>query len=118
MRILIAENSELTGVLMQSLLNKAGHNAQLALDGLNAFRILRKEPFDLVICEVLLPYYTGLEVLHLVNNLDHPPKTIILSAVQNLNTVYKAYQMNLDLYITKPFDPDRLPYEIEKIMVE
>ena len=118
MRILVAENNELTGVLMQSLLNRAGHQTQLVLDGLNAFRKLQSEPFDLVISEVLLPYYTGLEVLHLINRLDPSPKTIILSAVQNINTVYKAYQMNLDLYITKPFDPDRLPQEIEKIQFE
>ena len=117
MRILLAENNELTGVLVRSILDKAGHHTQLVLDGLDAFDKLRSEPFDLVISEVLLPFYTGLEVLHFLNQLNERPKSIILSSVQNMNTVYKAYQLQVDQYITKPFDPDLLPREIEKIRV-
>jgi DNA-binding response OmpR family regulator len=117
MRILIAENNELTGVLMRSLLEQEGHQVSLVLDGLHAFSLLEAEHFDLVVSEVLLPYYTGLEVLHMINQLENRPHVIILSAVQNLNTVYRAYQMGVDLYMTKPFDPDQLPREIEKIKV-
>jgi DNA-binding response OmpR family regulator len=117
MRILIAENNELTGVLMRSLLEREGHQASLVFDGLNAFSMLETERFDLVVSEILLPYYTGLEVLHMINQLEDRPHVIILSAVQNMNTVYRAYQMGVDLYMTKPFDPDQLPREIEKIRV-
>lgn len=117
MRILIAESNELTGVLMKALLEQEGHRASLVLDGLHALTMLESERFDLVISEILLPYYTGLEVLHMVNQLESRPHVIILSAVQNINTVYRAYQMGIDLYMTKPFDPDQLPREIEKIRV-
>ncbi len=117
MKILIAENSELTGFLVKSVLESQGHQVTLVLDGLSTFRQLHTESYDLVISEVLLPYYTGLEVLQMIRKNSGHAKTIILSTVQNLNTVYQAYQMQVDLYMTKPFDPDRLPQEIEKIKI-
>lgn len=118
MRILLAESNELIGTLIQSILEKTGHHTYLARDGIEAFRMLNLEHYDLVITEILLPYYTGLEVLHFINNQEHKPKTIVLSSVQNLDTVYKAYQLNADSYLTKPFNPDRLPQEIEKLDFE
>ena len=115
MRILIAESNELLGTLIQSILERNGHNTYLARDGIETFRMLNLENFDLVITEILLPYYTGLEVLHFISNQEHKPKTIVLSSVQNMDTVYKAYQLNADSYLTKPFNPDRLPQEIEML---
>ncbi|MFW5944408.1 MAG: response regulator [Bacteroidota bacterium] len=118
MRILIAESNELIGSLIQSILDRNGHSTYLAQDGIETFRMLNLDRFDLVITEILLPYYTGLEVLHFINNQEHKPKTIVLSSVQNIDTVYKAYQLNADSYLTKPFDPDRLPQEIEMLDFE
>ncbi|MBS3771868.1 MAG: response regulator [Bacteroidales bacterium] len=118
MRILIAESNELIGSLIQSILDRNGHSTYLASDGIEAFRMLNLSNFDLVITEILLPYYTGLEVLHFINNQDHKPKTIVLSSVQNMDTVYKAYQLNADSYLTKPFNPDRLPQEIEMLSMD
>ncbi|MGM0531295.1 MAG: response regulator [Bacteroidota bacterium] len=115
MRILIAESNELIGNLIQSILERNGHSTYLASDGIETFRMLNLSSFDLVITEILLPYYTGLEVLHFINHQDHKPKTIVLSSVQNMDTVYKAYQLNADSYLTKPFDPERLPQEIEML---
>lgn len=117
MRILLAENNELMGVLIQSVLKEAGYDVDLVLDGIQVFEKLQSASYDLIISEVLLPYYTGLEVLYFLNQLPIQPRAIILSSVQNMNTVHQAYQLNVDLYITKPFDPDRLPHEIEKIGV-
>lgn len=118
MRILIAESNELIGSLIRSVLEKNGHQIYLAEDGIEAFRMLNLQQFDLVITEILLPYYTGLEVLHYISSRENRPKTIVLSFVQNIDTVYKAYQLNADSYITKPFNPDRLPLEIEKLTYE
>jgi len=117
MKILIAENDELIAKLQESLLKQARHQIKLAFDGIQAFKMLRAENFDLVITEILLPFYTGLEVLHFVNDLEIRPKVIVLSSVRTTGTVYKAYQLNADLYITKPFDPDQLPREIEKVKI-
>lgn len=117
MRILLAENNELMGVLIQSVLNGAGYNTDLVVDGIKVFEKLNSVTYDLIVSEILLPYYTGLEVLYFLNKLSNRPRAIILSSVQNMNTVHQAYHLNVDLYITKPFDPDRLPQEIEKIGV-
>jgi len=117
MKILIAENDELIAKLMESLLKQTNHHIKIALDGIQAFKMLKAENFDLVITEILLPFYTGLEVLHFIKNQENKPKIIILSSVRTQNTVYKAYQLNADLYITKPFDLDQLTREIEKVKI-
>ena len=117
MKILIAENDELIAKSLESLLKQTKNNIKIALDGIQAFKMLRAENFDLVITEILLPFYTGLELLHFINSQENRPKTIILSSVRTKNTIYKAYQLNADLYITKPFDLDQLPREIEKVKI-
>lgn len=117
MKILLAENNGLIANILNTLLKQTGHHVKLAPDGIQAFKMLNTEDFDLLITEILLPFYTVLEVLHLISEKEPKPKIIILSSVQNANIVYKAYQLNCDLYITKPFDPDQLSREIEKVKV-
>ena len=117
MKILIAEDNELIAYLLEALLKQKKHQVELAFEGIQASKILKKENFDLIITEILLPFYTGFEILHLINKQENNAKIIILSSIWNTNTVYKAYQLNADLYISKPFDPYQLPMEIEKLKI-
>ena len=62
-RILIAEDERATRHLLSKILEKAGYEVEVALDGEAALAALRARPFDLMLLDVWMPGMSGLEVL-------------------------------------------------------
>ena len=62
-RILIVEDEKPISELMRLSLTKAGYSCHCAYDGAQAADILEKEIFDLVLLDVMLPKYSGFELM-------------------------------------------------------
>lgn len=61
-RILIAEDSLTDIQYIKSVLADTGHDLVVAMDGEEAERMLRTEPFDLVILDVVMPKKNGFQI--------------------------------------------------------
>jgi two-component system chemotaxis sensor kinase CheA len=60
--ILIAEDSITSRMLLKSILESAGYRVRTAVDGLEAFMLLRTEKFDLVVSDVEMPRLNGFDL--------------------------------------------------------
>jgi two-component system response regulator VicR len=74
--------------------------------------------FDLIITDILLPFYSGLELINAINKKykNGRPKIIILTQIHNENTVARAFELGIDDYLTKPFDLNFLALQVKKLI--
>ncbi|MFO8233903.1 MAG: response regulator [Bacteroidales bacterium] len=119
MKILIADNNETLGELIRFKLEESGGiETTLVNDGKKALNKLNQSTFDLVITDILLPFYSGLELIHTINkrSSSNRPKIIVLTQIHNENTVTKAFELGINDYITKPCDLDFLFIQVNKLL--
>jgi CheY-like chemotaxis protein/anti-sigma regulatory factor (Ser/Thr protein kinase) len=76
--VLVAEDSKTQSVLFQSLLEKAGYNAVMAVNGREALNMIRNMPPDVVITDLNMPEMNGLELVEAVHA-DFPSIPVILA---------------------------------------
>jgi two-component system, chemotaxis family, sensor kinase CheA len=61
-RILVVEDSITSRMLVKGILESAGYQVQIAVDGVDAFTMLREHPFDLVVSDVEMPRMDGVDL--------------------------------------------------------
>lgn len=116
MKILIAEDEELTLKTLELRLKKDGHEVILARDGREALSNIEEHVPDLVISDIMMPYVSGLEIIAAVreNHPDRKMPIIILSGMGQEDIVLEAFQLGADDYITKPFSPNELTVRVRR----
>src|SRR5207244_7795799 len=62
MAILVAEDSITSRMLIKNILESAGYKVTTAVDGMEAFTLLRAEKFDLVVSDVEMPRLNGFDL--------------------------------------------------------
>jgi len=106
-RILVVDDTELNRDLLLRRLQRDGHTVAAASDGSEALRRLAAEPFDVVLLDVMMPGLDGFAVLE---RMQADPalrqvRVVIVSAVDDVNSVARGIEMGADDYLTKPINP-------------
>jgi adenylate cyclase len=105
--VLVVDDDPINRALLAKSLEREGHEHAMAEDGREALEKLRAEPFDIVLLDVLMPELDGYEVLRRIEDdpdLRHVP-VIMISAVEDLDSVVRCIELGADDYLPKPFDP-------------
>ena len=79
----------------------------VAEDGLQALELMRSEPFDLVLLDIMMPLMNGYQVLENLKadeNLRHIP-VIMISAVDDIDSIVRCIELGAEDYLSKPFNP-------------
>ncbi|MBI1878167.1 MAG: response regulator [Chloroflexi bacterium] len=117
-RILIIEDNPTNLDLMTFLLKSFGHTPLVARDGVEGLEIIRREPLDLILCDIHLPVLDGYEVARHVKS-DPVRRQIPLVAVTALAMVGdrdKVLAAGFDGYISKPIAPRTFVPEVENFL--
>ena len=72
-----------------------------------AFKLLEKEPIDLILLDIYMPGINGLELLSLLRKTDKNIDVIIVSAAKDSISIKKALQYGAVDYLIKPFEFER-----------
>jgi len=111
MRILVAEDDLTSRVALTGVLKKEGYDVVVAMDGVEALRLLQQpEPPLLVILDWVMPELDGPEVVRCIRacELERQPYIIILTSKVEKIDVVSAFESGADDYLAKPFDPGEL----------
>ena len=114
--ILIAEDEENLLNLYKIRLDKKGYNVILANNGKQAIDIIYKGGIDLAILDVMLPIYSGFEVLETIRRLQLDIPVIMATSMGQLNDKKEGFSLGADDYLVKPFDFDELLMRIEAVV--
>ena len=99
--ILIADDDEVMGYIMSSLLEKAGHQVTLVTDGKKAIEVLgARADIELVITDLQMPGALGTEVLMMLKDTSHKAEAWLTSGGISKDTIQDAK----DLGATQTFD--------------
>lgn len=93
-------------------LRQAGFSVRAAYNGIEALEILRTEPIDLVILDLMMPILSGVETLKMMRQENWAP-VIILSAKGEEKDKVEALQVGADDYLTKPFQAGELVARVQ-----
>ena len=114
--ILIAEDEENLLNLYKIRLDKKGYNVILANNGKQAIDIIYKGGVDLAILDVMLPVYSGFEVLETIRRLELDIPVIMATSMGQLNDKKEGFSLGADDYLVKPFDFDELLMRIDAVI--
>jgi len=106
MHISIAEDDPDQQALLQLLMQSAGHSVSVFGSVAESIEALKKERFELLVVDWMLPDGTGEELLHWVrDNLGWELPILVLTARDDEQTVVTALQAGADDYVVKPPKP-------------
>jgi len=105
--ILIADDNRVNRLLLARGLEHDGHTVVFAEDGREALGLLRKQRFDLLLLDVLMPELDGYEVLAELKEDPHlrDIPVIVTSALDEIDSVVRCLEMGAEDYLTKPVNP-------------
>ena len=105
--ILVVEDEEDILALIHYNLTREGFRSTCATSGEEALRVVRKDPPDLVILDLMLPGIDGLEVCRTLKNQEETRSIAVLmvTAKGEEADVVAGLEMGADDYVTKPFSP-------------
>jgi two-component system, cell cycle response regulator len=105
--ILVVDDDRINRMVLSRDLEREGHSVTVVEDGGRALEALRAEPFDVVLLDVLMPELDGFETLAEIERdekLRHVP-VIMISALEDIESVVRCIEMGAADYLPKPFDP-------------
>jgi len=119
-RILVVEDSATILHQIKTSLAIQGFKIDVATDGLSAWGKLHSGEYDLLITDYDMPYVDGLELCTRIrqsNKFENLP-IIIETGKDSKADQVKIRSIGIQAFITKPFSPDRMVAEVERVLAE
>lgn len=110
-KILVVEDDQAIQALLQDFLIEAGYDVVTASDGVEALSEFEKQPFDLILLDVMLPKIDGFAVCEVIRQ-KSDVAIVMLTALDDEEHQIKGLDLQVDDYLTKPFS---MPILIRKI---
>ncbi len=107
-KILIVDDEQVICDLLHDELSERGYLCTAVLSGNDALAKLAAEDFDVVLLDIRLPGMSGMEVLREIWLNHGNTATIMITAINDVDTAVEAIQLGASDYIVKPFDLDRV----------
>ena len=126
-RILIVDDDQDIVLALENRVTWMGHEPVTASDGKDALRMIQTEEPDLVLLDIQLPVFSGIEILQQLYDsakkqapsepagLSIPP-IVMLTAFGTIELAVKAMQLGAVDFITKPFTGDHITVVINKAL--
>jgi DNA-binding response OmpR family regulator len=107
-RILVVEDDTAIAFGLQLDLKSEGYDVEVESDGESALQRARKEAFDLILLDVMLPRKDGFEVCRELRRGGSKTPVIMLTAKAQEAEKVLGLEIGADDYVTKPFSPREL----------
>lgn len=115
-KILLVEDEENLAHGLEYNLSEEGYKVSLAKDGREAIKLFDENEFDLIVLDIMLPYFNGFEIAKHIRN-KHPQMPILmLTARTQIEDKVKGLEIGADDYLTKPFHLKELLLRIKGML--
>ncbi len=108
MRILVVEDDKSLGKYIVDGLKQAGHNPDIAYDGLEGLGLATSESYDVLIIDRMLPKLDGLAVIQALRASKKNTPVLVLSSLGKVEERVAGLRAGGDDYLAKPFSFDEL----------
>jgi len=119
-RILVAEDDEVSLFAVRKLLERSGHQVVEARNGREALDLLDGQEFDLIIMDVQMPVMDGLEATRRIRQSTSPARRdvpiIAMTAYAMIGDREKILAAGMNAYVAKPVGIDELAPVINEVL--
>jgi DNA-binding response OmpR family regulator len=103
--VLVVDDDPVIVRLLEVNFDMEGFTVLVAHDGEEALATIRADRPDVVVCDIMMPKLSGLEVVEQLRAGDDGTPVVLLSAKAQSAEVQRGLDAGADDYVTKPFDP-------------
>jgi DNA-binding response OmpR family regulator len=114
--VLVVDDDETVRDVVGRYLGAAGHEVELAADGVAALQAARATPPDVVVLDLMLPGLGGLDVCRALRADGDLPPIVMLTALGEEDDRLLGLELGADDYVTKPFSPRELVLRVGSIL--
>ena len=114
-RILVVDDEDKIRAIIRKYGEFEGYEIAEAHDGMEAVEICRKEDFDLIILDVMMPELDGFSAVAEIKKIASPA-VIMLSARGEEYDKIHGFELGVDDYVVKPFSPKELMMRVAAVM--
>ena len=118
--VLVVDDYPTLAEIVERRLCVAGFLTHNCGGGAEAMQILRREPIDAVILDLMMPEVDGFEVIRFIRE-QHTQRdlpVVMLTACTNEDDMAKAMALGADAYVTKPFNGVELVEQVKRLLDE
>lgn len=117
-RVLVTDDEKPIRGLLRLVLQQAGHEVQEAADGAEALRACRRESFDLIFCDLLMPGKEGLETIREVRKTFPGLKVVAMSGGLRaaVDVLKVARLMGAHAVLAKPFTRQEVLAKLDEVL--
>lgn len=115
-RILLCEDDPNLGTLLSEYLSAKGFETTLAVDGVEGLKAFRREHFDFIILDVMMPNKDGFTVASEIRQEDRHIPILFLTAKSMKEDTLAGFKAGADDYMTKPFSMEELLVRVNAIL--
>jgi two-component system chemotaxis sensor kinase CheA len=117
--VLVVEDSITSRMLLKGILESAGYNVKIAVDGMEAFTLLRAERFDLVVSDVEMPRLNGFDLTARIRadkKLAELP-VVLVTALETREDRERGIDAGANAYLVKSsFDQSNLLEAVRRLI--
>ena len=113
MKILLLEDDKILCESLKEFLELEGYSVDVAYRGSEVFDLTFDELYDLYILDVNVPDVDGFDVLTALKQAGDITPAIYITALTDINSISRGFDIGADDYIKKPFDPEELVIRIK-----
>jgi YesN/AraC family two-component response regulator len=120
-KILIIDDEPYILLMLKKMLEKAGHEVDLASNGREGIELFKKEPVDMVITDIIMPDKEGLEIILEMKNAQPELKIIAISGGGRISPesyLECAKHFGAARVFQKPFKQNDILSAVKELMPE
>jgi CheY-like chemotaxis protein len=117
LRILVIDDEEEICSILEEFFAGNGHKVKSFMSCAEAIKILKSEEFDLVLCDLVMPDFTGHDVIEIVDKLDKKPKIGLITGWDEKIESKEKEELKVDFIIKKPFILSELTKQINELFI-
>ena len=105
--------------LIRLILGRRGFEVKGAAGGIEGLNMIRQQPPDLILLDLMMPDMDGWEVYQQIKadeKTKNIPVIVVTAKAQSIDKVLGLHIAKVDDYITKPFSPQDLLNSVEKVL--
>ncbi len=113
--ILVVDDESRIRTVIRKYAEFEGHTVVEAGDGMEAVMLCRKNTFDLIIMDIMMPELDGFSACREIRKITQTP-IIMLSARGEEYDKINGFELGIDDYVVKPFSPKELMLRVDAVM--
>ncbi len=105
--------------LIRLILGRRGFEVKGAAGGIEGLNMIRQQPPDLILLDLMMPDMDGWEVYQQIKadeKTKNIPVIVVTAKAQSIDKVLGLHIAKVDDYITKPFSPQDLMNSVDKVL--